>query len=330
LISPLPHIPNINEEEFNFLQTAAQAPLEQAGGQIALALAQSPLQTPSFYLASNLPDGALFQVYCVAQSETLLNQLSFSAVRTVQLTQKLAKTDPFQTPSGSAIPAGRYTVYLILNEAQPTEVKKWESSLSRLNNSVLPTVLKELPHPPHILLHKSYFLGGVEDAAYQAQLKTHHEKLQAKAAFEIDEITQLVSTLESQLKSTQTKFSLLLKGKSLSKKKSLWNSFNTEWGPLENQLKLMYSQWTPDVLKEKYFYGSLYTQVIHTSETIHVVHELHGSYFTQNPSDTTAFNAQLNTAMSAAQEALTTLQSKVERLKTHPVTATGMPTQEGL
>ncbi|MCM2323623.1 MAG: DUF4339 domain-containing protein, partial [Oligoflexia bacterium] len=88
-ISPIPALQDVSPEDYAELRKAAGASLEREGPRAAVALSTADPLTPTFYVATNLPDGAIVDVYVEGVPETLLYQLGFSSRVSVTITKKL-------------------------------------------------------------------------------------------------------------------------------------------------------------------------------------------------------------------------------------------------
>ena len=324
-ISPIPNLAEVDTQEYEELKAASKSNLKKVGAQFSLAASQPQSPQPSFYIASNLPDGARFHVYLTGTSETLLYQLTYNTQLEVTLSGKLAKTSLIQAAPGKPIPRGEYTVYLVAAETQPTEVQKYLSSVQSP-----PTLVPfEIQKDSKILLSKTYFLGGPKDAVYLANLQNYHEKLQAKASAELSELKQYTTTLESQLSTTSLKFSFYKRLKSIPKQRAEWGTFNTQWSQLQTQLDAIFQRWTPESLHSLYFYENLYRLTQQVSQSVNHVHQIHHSYFAK-PQDLPTFEIQAGEASSSAQGSLSILKSKISEIEKQPICSNGVPCRDNL
>jgi hypothetical protein len=324
-VSPLPVMDDVSPEEYEELKAAARGRAEVSGAQIALALSKSDAQSPSFYIASNLPDSTQFQVFIVGISDTLLNHVSFGSQAEVSLTQKIGKTNPIRFADGRPIPKGEYTIYVVPFEGQPIEAKPLLATLSPVQIK-LPSAL---PPNSKVLVYKTYFLGGTRDAMYAARLKEYHDKLRAKATSETNEIKQFTATLDSQLSSTLRKFSLIRLGKLSSSQRKTWESFHNEWMKLQGQLDQIFHTWTAEAIQNQYFYGVLYRMTQDAGNQIEKVHGFQHAYF-NGAIDAQDFNTQLKEAVASAQTSIQALRTKTEQAEKMGLTPSGMPQREGL
>lgn len=323
-ISPLPVLEEVSNDEYEALKSAALEDPMKFGPRIAVALFRDKGPTPSFYVASRLPDGTQFRVFVIGIGDTLVNQTSFMTQLDVTLNQRLGKTSRIQLPAGKVLARGEYMVYLSPTETEPPTVQP----LIALAQT-FPQTSSELPKDIRVLGFKTYFLGGTRDASYTSQLKEYHDKLRMKAADEISEVTQFLTTLESQLNSTSAKFALMKKGKVLPKQRQAWQSFHTDWMKLEGQLDQIFQNLTPESVQNDYFYGSLYQMTHQVVEAVGNVHSFHQSYFTGIP-DLKTFEIQIGEATSSAQTLISLLRAKIGQASSLAPTANGMPRRDGI
>jgi len=324
-ISPIPSIDDVTAEDYEELKAAAGAKLNESGPKVAFALSRSDLFTPSFQVASNLPDGTQLEIFVEGIPDTLLNHMSFQAQTYSTILNKLGKSGPIRFSDAKPIPRGEYIVHLMEAESQPETTK---AALSALPASNLKTS-SELPKGKKLILKKTYFLGGVRDAIYTARLKEFHDKLMARATTELNEVKQFSTTLESQWLQSTELFQHLRKGKVIKAQQKSWMEFHAKWLKLDKQLNETFQTWTPQVLQNDIFYTSLYELTRQTGQSVARMHGLHHAYFT-GAVDSKSFDIQLGEASSFAQTSLSELKTKIERVEKTPPTPNGMPKKDGL
>jgi hypothetical protein len=326
-ISPIPPLDDVTKEEYEQLKASAKGNLDGTGPQLGIALSQADLFSPSFYMSTNLPDGATFAVYIDGIPETLLNQLSFSAVGQATVTKHLAKFTALKSSDGKPFPRGKYTVYLLLPDTQIPTVKPYTTRLQAINAVNLPFTL---PPNSRIVMTRSYFLGGPRDATYTTRLKEFHDKLTARAQAELVECKQFSSLLESQLVGSKAKFTSLRKGKRITPaQKKAWAEYHKSWSTLSDQLVQAFAKMTPETLHNDYFYGSLYLASQQASQAVGRYHDIQNSFFTAN-ADPKSFEIQLGEAESVATAALNELKAKIDRIEKLPPNPNGMPVRDTL
>ena len=325
-ISPLPSLNDVSPSEYAELTQASRTSPDKAGPRFSIALSKNDELAPAFYVASNLPDGAQFQIVVIGVPESLLNQTSFSSQAQATLTQKLSKTGPIRYSDGKPIPRGQYFVYLLPTDNEPQTAKSLIQAYQPPNNTRIPP---ELPNTAKVLLSKSYFLGGPRDSNYLVRLKEFHDKLREKATSELTEIKQFTDTLDSQLASTVTKFTMIKKGKITARQRKSWEDFHNQWMKFQGQLDQNFQRWTPEAIQNEYFYGVLYQLTQQAGQMIDKVHGFQHAFFTGSQDPRTS-EIQLGEATSSAQSSLNVLKSKIGQAEKLPPTPNGMPRREGL
>ena len=308
-ISPIPPLNDVTPEEYAELQKAAMSIQEAGpGAQATLALSRADLLQPAFYIASSANgERTEYDIYVEGQPDTLLNQTSFFAKTRVVVSQHLGKSESVKTTDGRPLVRGQYKVSL----APPTNEHTEDG----------------MPREVHPLASRTYFLGGANDGMYLTRLKEFHEKLQAKATTEIQELKQLESTLTSQLETTLTQFELIHAGKVTAAKKLKWNDFHAKWQKLADTLALNTARWSaPGVLNE-YFHGDLYALTLNAAQALDKLHRTQ-TEFAQGRANKSIIQIQLGQATSVAQNTVASLKLKVEKAAALPPTAGGLPQKE--
>src|SRR5262249_14770878 len=143
-------------------------------------------------------------------------------------------------------------------ETQPQSVKPILAKMSPITPTIAPV---SVPKGLRVISTKSYFLGGMKDATYTARLQEFHTKITERAQQELTELKQITATLDSQLGDTTKKFESVYKKKgrkvSAAQKKA-WESFDQKWTTMNQQLAQTFTQITPEMLQNNYFYGTVY------------------------------------------------------------------------
>lgn len=322
--SPLPAIDQIAAADYEELKTAARAnPSTEL--KFGLAASQGDTLPPVIYVASNLPDETTFKVYVVGNPHTLLNHLSFVSSVDIKLNHKLGQSSPLRFADGKPIPKGEYSLYLVPGDQQP------DSARHLLN--ALPSLLEknpaDVPKNSKIVAIKKYFLGGKEDTAYRARLKDYHDKLKTRAEAEITDIKQFLVTLANQLEETSVEYGKLTKGTLTAKKRQEWQTFHKQWTGFENQLNGIFQKWTPETVREQYFYGSLFLLTSQVGVAIDRLHGYQNSLFAENL-DPKTLEIQIGEASSSAQNLIQTLKAKIDQAEKLPTSPDGIPLREEL
>lgn len=326
-VSPIPIFEDISAAEYEELRTAASTPLDPEGPKIAFAVSNRELATPTVYVASNLPDGAVIQIHLEGVPDTLVSQLSAYTTTQVVIQKKWGKSQPIQLLEGQPLPRGQYDVYGLEAEKQPAEVASLLSKLQPVG-SKLPSWA---PSTFKLFATRSSFLGGLKDSTYAERLQEFHEKLQKKASDELSEIQQFVTTLESELGTTLSKFKTLYKpGKYNPAKKKEWDEFHLEWIKFQNQMSTTFEKWNPQTLESSFFYSKLYQLIQQSQQSLEKVHKSQNSYFNNEISDFRSYEIQLGEASSVAESSIASLKAKVEQASKIPPTPNGMPRKDGL
>ncbi len=327
-ISPLPKLDGVTPDEYQELKAAAMSPIDQ-GARAAMSLLATDLISPSFYIATNLPDGANFEILVEGVPSTLLNHMSFTSRVFLTADRRLGKSPAVRFPDGKPIPRGEYKVYLYETDQQPATVTE---ALASTPVSAIPPAAG-IPPNRKLLTQKIYFLGGPKDATYATRLKEYHDKLLARATAELNEVRQFISTLEAQFSGTNTQFERFRKMKANRYQQKLalkgWNDYHTRWSQLDGQLTETFAKWTPELMQQEFFYGVLYQELIQVGKWVSKVHEHHHQFFS-GPTDPKVFATQLTETQMQAQNAINLMKAKIEQAAKLGTTPNGMPIREGL
>lgn len=327
-LSPLPAIADISPAEYDELRSAAKGDVAGGGPKVALALSTADPQNPFFYVASNFPDGTRFEIHIDGVADTLLNQTSFSGKLDVTLTKKLASSGVLKAGDGQPLARGQYEIFVVEAAEQSQAVADILYPLQPVNARVPASVPKGFK----LLATKSYFLGGAKDAMYAQRLKEFHDRLREKATTELSELKQFAFTFETQLAETTSKFTTVRggpHGKATPAKKNAWAAYHQKWGQFATQATGSFQKWTPESLKNEFFYGNLYEQLQQTFKSVEDVHNVQNGFFT-TATDPNTFDIQLGQAHSVASSAVAALKAKIDQAEKIPPTPNGMPRKEGL
>jgi hypothetical protein len=303
-ISPIPHLEDLTPEGNDELKAVTQERVDSWGAKYALVISHANPMGPVFYVSTNVKEPAAIKINIKGVSDTLLNTLAAEAEVELHIEKKLGKSQVVRAPDGKMLPKGDYLITVYTQGASQKSKK--------------------------ILVKKTVFLGGVKDATYLSRLKDYHDKVSSKASHERSEIKQFVATLESQLESTVTKFSILRKGKVSEKQKKAWEDFDKQWAALGSQLDSIFKNWTPEVLKNEFYYGSVYQLTAVLGQYVGRVHALQSSYFGAKKSELNALDAQLKEALATSQSTLLRLKSKVDLSDQLALSQSGIPGRDGL
>lgn len=246
MLSPIPLLDDVSQEDFDELRLAATA---TEGSRSAVVLSQSDPFAPIFYAATNAPDGTELTLRLEGVADTLLNETQADYTVKTTLIKRFARFDPVRTADGKSIARGTYKVSLINGD--------------------------------QALASKSIFLGGVKDATYLARLKEFHDKVWEKAVTELTELKQFSATLDEQLAITNKSFADVnrrhQRGNPAAKRE--WDGLAKKWTGLQAQLAETFNQWTPEALKTDYFYGDLRAQVQSLGQQISALNQLQTNFY---------------------------------------------------
>jgi hypothetical protein len=312
-ISLLPRLEDVSSEEYEDLKTAVSSRMENGGPRVAAALSKSDPLGPAFYVASNLPEGTVFDIYIEGTPDTLLNQLSFSSKAQATSLKGLGKSAAIKYPDGRPIPRGEYMIYVSLPGAQSLSLPATPVSTDKLPASV--------PRDIRILAKKSYFLGGPKDATYASRLKEFHDRVKSRIAEELAELRQFHSTIEAQLNGTLWAFRPLPKQSFTTAKRKTWNDYDAQWAKLSTSLNDNLAKWNNPTAPEGFFYGNLFQLALQAAQEVQRLHELQKEFVAGKR----AVEPKINEATTFAQTGLLNLKSKIEEVASAPLSAAGLP-----
>ncbi len=324
-ISPIPALEDVSVEEYKELRAAAMAGLENGAPKIAVAHSTADPTSPAFYVASNLPEGAVIDLFIEGTPESLLNQLSFSTRTQVVISKKFGKSVAVKYPDGKSIPRGKYTIYAVEGETQPAAVAAILSKLQPATAKVAPSVTKGFK----LLATREYFLGGNKDANYLARLKEYHDKIREKAQLELAELKQFAVTLESNFHSTQTNYASISKQKNPALRKKQWIGFHTQWKSFAEQFVLFFANKPASTLATDFFYGTVYQAVDQVFHAIQDVHSVQNN-FILGQGDKNTIDIQLGQSIAVAGGSLAALKAKIEQIEKMQPGPGGLPRKDGL
>lgn len=308
VISPIPHLKDVSAEDYERLRLAASGHLDN-GPLVAVAQSTSDPQHPFFYVSSNLPDGAKFDVYLEGKSDTLIGKIHSTAKVSVTIEKNLGKTDGIALAQNAQLPMGEYQVSATESDSQPESVTGILKSLPPLNAAKT----DRLPAGLKLLARRTYFLGGLKDDAYNQKLRAYHTQLQQKARIEIADLNDIGAILEKQMQSTIKQFKALKKGKGLTAgKKKAWSTFHADW--MKNEIAWLdrFSKLTPDALRDDYVYAEQYELARQAGQELQKLHDLQNDYF-ENRLDERGVDIQLGTATSVLESAFVAFKTKTEQ-----------------
>jgi hypothetical protein len=320
LVSAIPELTDVNPEDYEALKKAAKA--SSAGGpQVAVALSKADPLSPIFYVATNLPEGARFELYIEGVSQTLLNTLQFSGKLDVTTTKHLGKSLPLRYPDGKPIPRGEYVVYAMeAPTGQPDLVYKELLQLAPIARK-LPS---HLPQERRLVFSKKIFFGS-KDATYQQRLKEFHDGLAAKAKAEVAELSQAAATLESQALVSTSTYDRLKRQRIGVPQKQGWNEMNRTWRPVQAQIVQKYAGLTPEQAKENYFHGNLVLEFLAIEKLLTDLHSAQERLFTTSAT-AASLDGEVEDLRRQFEDRKARWKMALERAGTNPTDATtGLP-----
>lgn len=276
-LSTLPELGDVSPEDYADLKTAAKAPISD-GPQVAVALSKADPLSPIFYVATNLPDGARFEIYVEGVPHRLLNTLSYGGKLDVVSSKRLAKSAPLRYPDGKPIPRGEYFVYVMeAPVGQPDLVYKELLPLA----SIARNLPNQLPQDRRLVYSKKIFFGA-KDATYEQRLKEFHEGLVSRAKNEAMELSQAAATLESQALVSNATYDRLRRQPVGPRQRQIWNEMNRTWRPVETQIVQKYAGMSPDHIKESFFHANLVGELLAIERILSDLHTAQEKRFTSS------------------------------------------------
>ncbi len=327
LFQLIPTLPDVKEDEFFELQSAKTGALT-GGPRLAIALSNQDPNRPFFYVSTNLPHGTKFEIHLVGQPETLLNRLQFSTQGTLSTSQGFGKSEVFLAEGGQPVPKGRYMAYVVEASEQDASIKEQISSVEALKSTVKPPA--SIPATAKFVIAKSVFLGGERDETYLTRLKAFHEKIRATSEKELQELLQYSNTLDTQFQNLSTDFQrLFTTKKSTASMRNSWKKNLELWTRISTQLDGSIQTWSPETLKNEFFYGKVYELVKAAFQSLKALVQLESEYL-EKPGDKAAFEIQYGKMLSDTRQAMDTMKQKVDQAAKSPKSPSGLPSREGL
>ena len=268
---------DVSSEEFRELRAARVLSIGDLGPGVAVALSTSDLVEPSFYLTTNLPTGARFELHFEGLPGTILNRTAVSGVASISVSRGFVKTPPIRLANGEPLPRGVYRIFVLESPTQPAGVEELLKNLPAQH----PVDALELKQEFKVFTRKIYFLGGAQDQEYARGLQEYHLKLREKGQNELMEIRQYAATLEDQLTQTEEQFQMIIQQERASwiSKKDQWLTFHQRWTRFQKHLDETFQTWTPEQTGADFYHGSLYVLIRNANELVNQIHQEQGSYF---------------------------------------------------
>jgi hypothetical protein len=192
-MTPFPEIPELGENTYFRLRNAAKANLRKAGPKMEMALALRTDGRTSFYIATNLPEGAPFDLRIIPLAETLVGDPVHVSPIHASTHEHLAKATLEKIPPG---------YYLVQIESEQDKTLHFERKL---------------------------FLGGAPDLTYETHLKDFMAVRRGIAKAELDRLRDILSKVEV-LTNTDNQAALSLSEIKIVRAKSqAWDIYQSTW-----------------------------------------------------------------------------------------------------
>lgn len=136
---------------------------------------------PKFLIASTLPEDAKLELIIEAWPDSLIGQFEFKKKLVVTVHDGLSTPVYLLSSIDESLPMGEFKLTLVCKSCEPVNQTK--------NGS-------ERGFTDTVLTEKSYFLGGKKDLNYDLELTSYHENLRKKARAELNELSEIASTLQ--------------------------------------------------------------------------------------------------------------------------------------
>jgi len=253
---------DVNPEELLELKTISNLSFKNYGPQFALALSNTNLGHPQFYLCSNFKEPVQLKLLLIGLSHTLISEKFYQKSFSFTL-EGFSKTN-FSYPI--PLPQGKYHAYVLLNSSENFKIQPQQFFVPLFHSS-----------QEAILIKKSYFLGGKKDPLYFQRLKTLHYQKKRQIVSEIQEIKKIKSHLFQLFHLTQLRFKVLRKTKANSEIMKNWEIFDKHWRHIYEELKRKFC--TSLFEKKHLFYPLLWHQIWQAINLIFEIHQIHHNYF---------------------------------------------------
>ena len=325
-LSPIPPIEDVKPDDLKAMKATAKTNPE-AGLQFYVALKTGNLIKPTLVIATNLPDGAVLDVFFSGNPARLLNTLSYSLKKPAIVQNKIAVISNIADPTGSPIPRGEYKLSItdVKPELQPAPVKSLLATLPKASAVFIQGIGGSETDIRKIAFTKKIFLGGSDDANFAEKIKTYHEELTKKSTKEVGEVKMYFDSLVSQFNLTNNQFSELKKQKNPKSRRKLWDPFHQKWEKFGIQLLQTFQSWSPPVLEKDFIQGRLYMILQETGAKVIKHHQTQDKIAKKNLKISAEEDRELNEGLASAQNALSLLQSKLDQILKEPSTPEGLP-----
>ncbi len=324
LLSPIPTLKDVSVEDLSNLRKTATSNLMEIGPKVAIALSSADIRRPTFYVATNLPDGAQFEIYIEGIGETLLNHFDFSARKRLVVMNRMGQTQNFEFQAGTALPQGDYLVSVYeVPTSDPAILNLLASRPDSPRQPPARALVEGNNQRKKVVDIRYYFLGGPKDATYESRLREYHEKLQVQTKQEIEELGQFTNTMSQGLAETMESFSRVKNSGNKSKLDAHLKLLANKVGMLK-QFESEFQSWTPESISVLKFHSNLYMGTKASFEATMQVLALQNQYI-EKKTERSSFDIQMGEAFSRATDLLTSIRAKIKKASELGPNPMGMP-----
>lgn len=304
LISPLDGISDLDRDDLPVLRMAMKTPLGRKGPAAGVAMSRSDIVTPTFYLATNLPDEAQLVLSIEGIPGTLIGRVHSSAKANVAIRGGIGKSLVFRNEDGTPQPKGEYNVKVYCT-----------------------TCGLDLAKGP--LAERRFFIGGERDADYERRIATYRQQIKRQAQDELNEIKQWLGTLETLFQSSVDEFKVSDgsgKRRVATRSRELlssWREFHQKWLAMDEQMEAAFSRWTPEALAAGTYHGSLFLSLKDQSVKIRALHRRLNERMEN--SALIAIDGSFSDETDGLRSSLAQLRKTIESVENLPPISTGLP-----
>jgi hypothetical protein len=292
----LPPVYDVSSGEYGELKAVvANGDALSQQPQVAIALSIADIESPQFYIASNLPDQTTLEILLEGIPETLLQKFNLVKHASVTVKNGLAKTPAFHDDNGASLPLGEYQVSV-----------KCQTCIAK-----------------HKLAVRQYFLGGTRNRRYDELLLNYHQRISEQATAELLDLNQLVSTLEQQLTESNDEFESAIDTNNLSS----WDEFHRNWIVLQSQIGLLLAAPSGQNQKSIRYYSGYYAFATQISQLVDKIHSAQESYLHLETKAVEAVNI-IDSDISISRTMILAIKAKLTLLERRSPSSTGMPPLE--
>lgn len=326
-ISPIPSLPDVEKADLENLRGVAARSAGEFGPQVTLAMVKGGRVNPEFYVATNLPDGASFEIKITGVPETLLGTTSYVAIARGTTSRRLAQVGPIRPVDGrGSIPRGVYKVFVYeTDEEQPSSVK-----------TLLAFVKPSGDQPPgdgikgrKVVAHQTLFLGGPRDAIYREKLEEYHSNLKKMANTEIDELRGLLRELTSGLDELESRYSSARAMKHKILKARAWDEIRKKWNSKLQDLAATARKGN-SLPEDALLYSNLYRFALAAHNSVIQVQDFLHLNFPVPQGDAATFEARAVETKASARSALEAFKTKLEKAAAQKESLGGLPDRTGI